>query len=117
MGERLSTETWRSLFGEFHATGAALVTLILTFGPIPAHIQSARNLADATSGGLRARIYFHYILAEFAVHSLNCQFAIIHVWVAGDHVLFAMRGSGPRQFYAEILATFGLYSLISLRKA
>jgi glycerol uptake facilitator-like aquaporin len=47
------------------ATGAALVTLILTFGPISgAHFNPAVTLADATQGGVPWRLVPGYIGAQ-----------------------------------------------------
>ncbi|HXG66324.1 MAG TPA: aquaporin, partial [Blastocatellia bacterium] len=47
------------------ATGAALVTLILTFGPISgAHFNPAVTLADASQGGLPWRDVPGYLLAQ-----------------------------------------------------
>ncbi len=44
------------------ATGAALVALILTFGPISgAHFNPAVTLADASQGGIRWREVPSYI--------------------------------------------------------
>src|SRR6202142_1463101 len=46
------------------ATGAALVTLILTFGPISgAHFNPAVSLADASQGGLSLRELAAYVVA------------------------------------------------------
>src|SRR4051812_20235239 len=47
------------------ATGAGLVCLILTFGPISgAHFNPAVTLADATQGGLAWREVPGYVLAQ-----------------------------------------------------
>src|SRR5207245_1067024 len=49
------------------ATGAALVALILTFGPISgAHFNPAVTLADAFQGGLRWRDVPPYVVAQIA---------------------------------------------------
>ena len=48
------------------ATGAGLVALILTFGPISgAHFNPVVTLADAWQGGLRWREVPAYLLAQF----------------------------------------------------
>lgn len=54
MAETLSQgNTSLALFENTIATGAALVALILAFGPISgAHFNPAVTLADATQGGL-----------------------------------------------------------------
>ncbi len=55
MGERLAGGNVAvALLANTIATGAALVALILTFGPISgAHFNPAVTLADAVQGGLR----------------------------------------------------------------
>jgi len=60
MGERLSNGNVAiALLANSIATGAALVTLILTFGPISgAHFNPVVTITDALSGGWRARICF-----------------------------------------------------------
>ena len=57
MGERLSGGNVAiALLANTLATGAALVALILTFGPISgAHFNPAVTLADASQGGVRWR--------------------------------------------------------------
>ena len=54
MGEKLASGNIAiALLANTLATGAALVALILTFGPISgAHLNPAVTLADATQGGL-----------------------------------------------------------------
>ena len=55
MGERLADGNVAvALLANTLATGAALVALILTFGPISgAHFNPAVSIADASQGGLR----------------------------------------------------------------
>ena len=96
------------------ATGAALITLILTFGPISgAHFNPVVTLVDAISGGLAGVDILPYVLAQFAgalAGTLSC------------HYMFGLPGftlsrhtrSGPAQLYAEIVATFGLIAVISV---
>lgn len=57
MGERLAGGNAAiALLANAIATGAALVALILTFGPISgAHFNPAVTLADASQGGVRWR--------------------------------------------------------------
>ena len=54
MGERLAGGNVAiALMANAVATGAALVAIILTFGPVSgAHLNPAVTLADATQGGL-----------------------------------------------------------------
>ena len=65
MGERLSGGNVAiALLANTLATGAALVALILTFGPISgAHFNPAVSLADASQGGLSWRDATMYAIA------------------------------------------------------
>jgi glycerol uptake facilitator-like aquaporin len=94
------------------ATGAALVALILTFGPISgAHLNPAVTLADASLGGLPWRETAAYIAA---------QIAGAFTGVAAAHLMFGLTlfsasthpRSGPAQLFSEFIATFGLLSVI-----
>lgn len=94
------------------ATGAALVALILTFGPISgAHFNPAVTLADATQGGVPWRVVPGYILAQ-------CFGAILGVYAA--HLMFGQSvlqvsthvRSGNAQLFSEFVATFGLLAAI-----
>lgn len=94
------------------ATGAALVALILTFGPISgAHFNPAVTLADASQKGIPWRETPLYIVAQvlgaFAgVASANVMF--------GLPVFFASRHAraGAAQLFSEFIATFGLLAVI-----
>src|SRR6266851_4553890 len=94
------------------ATGAALVALILAFGPISgAHFNPAVTLADATQGGLPWKTVPGYIIAQ-------CLGAIAGVYAA--HAMFGLTliqrsthlRTGPSQLFSEFVATFGLLSVI-----
>jgi glycerol uptake facilitator-like aquaporin len=94
------------------ATGAALVALILTFGPISgAHFNPAVTVADASQGGLPWGEVPAYVIAQ-------CSGAVLGVWMA--HAMFEQRlfmlslhaRSGPAQMFSEFVATFGLVSVI-----
>jgi glycerol uptake facilitator-like aquaporin len=94
------------------ATVAALVALILTFGPISgAHFNPAVSLADASQGGLRWLEVAGYLTAQLVG-------AVLGVWTA--HLMFGERlfmtslhaRSGPAQMLSEFVATFGLLSVI-----
>jgi len=94
------------------ATGAALVALILTFGPISgAHFNPAVTLADATQGGLPWREVPVYVAAQVAggfvgVASAHLMF-VKPVFFASTH-----ERSGPAQLLSEFVATFGLLAVI-----
>jgi len=94
------------------ATGAALVALILTFGPISgAHFNPAVTLADAFQGGVRWREVPLYLVAQ-----VLGAFA----GVAAAHVMFELplffasrhARAGGAQVFSEFVATFGLLAVI-----
>src|SRR5216117_4609128 len=66
MGEQLSGGNVAiALLANTIATGAGLVTLILTFGPISgAHFNPAVTLADASQGGIAWREVPGYLVAQ-----------------------------------------------------
>src|SRR6202011_4681848 len=68
MGERLAGGNVAiALLANTIATGAALVALILTFGPISgAHFNPAVTIADASQRGLTWRDVPWYVLAQVA---------------------------------------------------
>jgi len=114
MGERLSGGNVAiALLVNSIATGAALVTLIFAFGGISgAHFNPVVTLADSLSGGIARSDIFPYCLAQLAGSVLG---------TINSHFMFGLptitlsrhARSGPAQFYAEIIATFGLLSVIS----
>jgi glycerol uptake facilitator-like aquaporin len=113
MADRLSGGNGAiALLANTVATAAALVALILTFGPISgAHFNPAVSVADASQGGLEWRAVPAYIAAQILG-------AVVGVWIA--HVMFEERvlmlslhaRSGPAQMFSEFVATFGLLSVI-----
>ncbi len=113
MGERLAGgNTAVALLANTMATGAALVALILTFGPISgAHLNPAVTLADASLGGLPWREVPGYITAQIVgafvgVGAANVMF--------GEPVFFASQRArvGGALLLSEFIATFGLLSVI-----
>src|SRR5258707_7362038 len=68
MGDRLSGGNVAiALLANTIATGAALVALILTFGPISgAHFNPAVTLADVSQGGLALREAPAYLATQIA---------------------------------------------------
>ncbi len=94
------------------ATGAALVALILAFGPVSgAHFNPAVTLADAAVGGLRWRDVPAYLAAQVA--GAFAGVAVAHVMF--EKALFSASAhvrSGWAQAFSEAVATFGLLAVI-----
>ncbi len=113
MGERLANgNTAIALLANTIATGAALVALILTFGPISgAHFNPAVTLSDAFLKGIpwaHAPLY------------IGAQIMGAFIGVAIANVMFGLpmffsshhdRSGGP-QLFSEFVATFGLLAVI-----
>lgn len=113
MGERLSGGNVAiALLANTIATGAALVALILTFGPVSgAHFNPAVSLADAWQRGMPWRETPAYIVAQVlggyaGVVSAHAMFAL-PLLSASRH-----NRSGVPQMFSEFIATFGLLSVI-----
>jgi glycerol uptake facilitator-like aquaporin len=95
------------------ATGAALVALIITFGPISgAHVNPVVTVADASQGGLAWREVPVYIAAQIAGAFIGV--AVAHVMFKQPALFFASqhRRDGIAQLVSEFVATFGLMSVI-----
>jgi glycerol uptake facilitator-like aquaporin len=113
MGKRLAGGNVAiALLANTLATGAALVALILAFGPISgAHLNPAVTLADAWQGGLAWHEAAGYVAAQFlgafagvaAAHGMFGK----PLFFASQHV----RGGGA-QIFSEFIATFGLLPVI-----
>ncbi len=94
------------------ATGAGLVGLILTFGPISgAHFNPAVTLADASQGGLPWREVPGYLAAQIA--GAFAGVAVAHVMFEKP-LFFASQHAraGGAQLFSEFVATFGLLAVI-----
>ena len=94
------------------ATGGALVALILAFEPQSgAHMNPVVTLAASATNGLR----WHAVPAYIAAQIIG---AILGVWLA--HVMFDLpvlqlsqhARTGLPQWVAEVIATFGLLTVI-----
>jgi len=113
MGERLAGGNIAiALLANTLATGAALVALILTFGPISgAHLNPAVSLADASQGGIRWQIAGAYIVAQLT--GALAGVAAAHI-MFGETLYAVSRHarSGFPQVFSETVATFGLLSVI-----
>jgi glycerol uptake facilitator-like aquaporin len=113
MGERLAGgNVGLALLANTVATGAALVALILTFGPISgAHFNPAVTLADAVQGGIAWRDVPPYLGAQ--VVGAFAGVAAAHVMFEAP-LFFASRHvrAGGAQAFSEFVATFGLLAVI-----
>lgn len=113
MGDRLSAGNVAiALLANTIATGAALIALILTFGPVSgAHFNPAVTLADAVERGISWREVPAYIFCQ-------CAGGIAGALVA--HLMFGLplyslsqhARHGNAQVFSEFVATFGLLSVI-----
>ena len=114
MGERLAGGNVAiALLANTVATGAGLVALILSFGPISgAHFNPAVTLVESLAGALAPRTAVAYVLAQLAggfagVAAAHAMFAERAVFVASTHAR-----TGPAQWWSELVATFGLVLVI-----
>lgn len=113
MGERLSGgNAALALLANTVATGASLVCLILTFGPVSgAHFNPAVTLADASQGGLLWRDVAAYVAAQVA--GALAGVAVAHamfdlpIFLASRHAR-----AGASQVFSEFVATFGLLTIV-----
>ena len=109
MGERLAGGNVAiALLANSLATGCGLAVLIMTMGPISgAHFNPAVSLVAALEGWLDWRHLAPYI---------GAQIAGAFIGVASAHLMFAEPvfsisqkiRTGPPQWFAEAIATFGL---------
>jgi glycerol uptake facilitator-like aquaporin len=113
MGDRLAGGNVAiALLGNTLATGAGLLALILTFGPISgAHFNPVVTLSDAWFGQLEWHIAVLYILSQTAgafagVAAAHGMFEV-PLFFASHHVR-----EGPSQWWSEFVATFGLLAVI-----
>ncbi len=113
MAERLADGNMAlALLGNTIPTGAILVVLILIFGPLSgAHFNPAVTLAFALRREIAPADALAYVLAQIAG-------GIAGVWAA--HLMFELPvlqtalqdRTGPAQWFAEFVATFGLLAAI-----
>ena len=113
MAERLASgNTALALLANTAATGAALVALIISFGPISgAHLNPVVTLAFAFRSELFWREVPLYLLAQFVggiggVIAANVMFGLPAVFVS-HHPRTEMA-----QLFSEFIATLGLLSVI-----
>lgn len=113
MGERLAGGNVAiALLANTLATGGVLVCLIAALGPISgAHFNPAVSIADATRGGLPWREVPAYVAAQISggIAGVLCAHAMfaLPLLQASTHAR-----TGPSQWFAEFVATFGLLLVI-----
>jgi glycerol uptake facilitator-like aquaporin len=114
MGERLAGGNVAvALLANTLATGAGLVALILTFGPISgAHFNPVVTLADASQGGMSWNLVPAYVLAQ--LFGAFVGVAVAHSMFEERALFFASQHAraGGSQLLSEFVATFGLMAVI-----
>jgi len=113
MAERLSSgNVGLALLANAIPTDGALAALLLAFGPHSgAHMNPVVTLAAAMTNGLHWRMAAAYIAAQITG-------AVVGVWLA--HIMFDLPilemsqhvRAGPPLWVAEVVATFGLLTVI-----
>ena len=112
MADRLTADDALALLGNTLPTGAILVVLISVLGPISgAHFNPAVTLAFRLKGSIASSDAALYVVAQVAG-------GIAGTWAA--HAMFdlpmlqaaANVRSGVGQWFAEVVATFGLVGVI-----
>ena len=113
MADRLFAHAGLALLANSLATGAALVMLIYTFGPISgAHFNPVVTLAEAIDGQVPRRIGTWYVVAQLVG-------AVLGVWSAhamfGEPIVMVSRHArtGVGLWFSELIATFGLIAVIT----
>lgn len=113
MGERLAAGNVAiALLANTIATGAALVALILAFGPVSgAHFNPAVTLADAWQRGVPWREVPGYLAAQFSGAVFGV--AVAHLMFGASVFTLSLHArSGSAQAFSEFVATAGLLSVI-----
>jgi glycerol uptake facilitator-like aquaporin len=113
MAERLSAgNDALALLANTLATGAALIAIVLAFGPVSgAHLNPAVTLADAWLGGIPWRDSPAYVVAQVTGAFAGVVAAHLMFGVAAVSVSTHNR-SGAGQVFSEFVATFGLLAVI-----
>ena len=113
MAERLTNgNVALALLTNTIATGAALVALILAFGPISgAHLNPVVSFMDTLEGGLPWEEVPHYMIAQIVggvggAVTAHLMFGL-PIFSLSQH-----NRTGSSQWFSEFVATFGLLSVI-----
>ena len=113
MGERLAGGNVAiALLANALATGAALVALIVTFGPVSgAHFNPLVTLLTGPRGGDGTRTIAAYVVAQLT--GAVCGVLLAHVMFEAPLVAWSSHArSGLAQVISEAVATFGLIGVI-----
>jgi glycerol uptake facilitator-like aquaporin len=113
MAERLAGGNLAlALLANTIATGAALVALILAFGPISgAHLNPVVTLGLALQRQIPWALVPAYLLAQIA--GAFCGVAVAHTMFGYSFFFASVHArSGPAQLLSEFVATFGLLIVI-----
>lgn len=112
MAETLSRDVGVQLLGNTLPTGAILVVLITIFGPVSgAHFNPAVSVMFAAKGSLPRAELAGYVAAQIIGGMLGT--VVAHLMFAMPIVEFSEKvRSGPAQWLAEAVATFGLVGVI-----
>jgi glycerol uptake facilitator-like aquaporin len=113
MGEHLAAgNVALVLLANTLATGAALIAIILAFGPISgAHLNPAVTLTDAWLGGIAWRDTLPYVIAQ--ITGAFAGVAVAHLMFGASVFSVSTHArSGPAQMFSEFIATFGLLAVI-----
>jgi glycerol uptake facilitator-like aquaporin len=113
MAERLSAgNVALALLANTIATGAALVTLILTLAPISgAHMNPVVTLSSASTGAFPWSETPHYLLSQFFGGAAGTVVGHLMFGLPLVSLSHHARG-GSAQAFSEFIATFGLLAVI-----
>ena len=114
MAERLSGGNVAvALLANTIATGAALVALIFTFGPISgAHFNPAVTLSEVFNGSIRWKDVAGYMTAQVLGALLGVGLANL-MFDLPVYFASTKTRTGPSQWLGEFVATFGLIAVIA----
>ena len=114
MADQLTEDVALALLGNTIPTGAILVVLITTLGPISgAHFNPAVTLAFLIRKEISAREAALYVIAQIAIGALGAL--AVHLMFDLEILQFSTKArAGIGQWSGELIATFGLVLTIML---
>jgi glycerol uptake facilitator-like aquaporin len=112
MADRLTDDGALTLLANTLPTGAILVVLITIFGPVSgAQFNPAVTLAFAVRGGIAPPVAAAYVFAQAAGAVAGTVVAHLMFELPAVQIATTVR-TGPAQWWAEAVATFGLVGVI-----